>query len=51
MVNEQTLAGRTALITGGSRGLGVAERHGVKTWAFGCNVSSWDECTDLAADA
>ena len=81
MVNEQTLAGRTALITGGSRGLGlamangfaaagadvvivsrkydkcievaeaVAERHGVKTWAFGCNVSSWDECTDLATDA
>jgi NAD(P)-dependent dehydrogenase (short-subunit alcohol dehydrogenase family) len=75
------LSGKTALITGGSRGLGlsmargfasaganivvvsrkhdvcaevaeeIAADHGVKTWAFGCNVSSWDECTELAAVA
>lgn len=73
------LNGKTALITGGSRGLGlamahgfaaagadiiivsrkqhactdaaaaIADEHGVKTWAFGCNVSSWDQCTELAA--
>ncbi|WP_319457028.1 MULTISPECIES: SDR family NAD(P)-dependent oxidoreductase [unclassified Mycobacterium] len=73
------LSDKTALITGGSRGLGlamahgfaaagadiiivsrkeractdaaaaIAEEHGVKTWAFGCNVSSWDQCTELAA--
>lgn len=81
MLSDQALAGRTALITGGSRGLGlamanglaaagadivivsrkyekcvsaaeaIADTHGVKSWAFGCNVSSWDECTTLAADA
>lgn len=75
------LRGKTALITGGSRGLGIAmahafaaegadivivsrkqdacqdvadaiaTEHGVKTWAFGCNVSSWDECTELAGVA
>jgi NAD(P)-dependent dehydrogenase (short-subunit alcohol dehydrogenase family) len=72
------LSDRTALITGGSRGLGlamahafaeaganiviasrkqqacseaadaIARAHGVKTWAFGCNVSAWDQCTALA---
>jgi NAD(P)-dependent dehydrogenase (short-subunit alcohol dehydrogenase family) len=72
------LNGRTALITGGSRGLGlamahgfaaaganivvvsrkrdscvaaadaIAAEHGVTTWAFDCNVSSWDQCTELA---
>ena len=81
MGNDRVLEGRTALITGGSRGLGlemahgfaaegaeivivsrkydkcvaaaeaVAGKHGVKTWAFDCNVSSWDDCTALAAEA
>lgn len=78
MTNGFDLSGKTALITGGSRGLGlamahgfagaganiviasrkqdaciaaadaIAAKHGVKTWAFGCNVSSWDQCTELA---
>jgi NAD(P)-dependent dehydrogenase (short-subunit alcohol dehydrogenase family) len=81
VIADQPLAGKTALITGGSRGLGlamghgfaaggadivivsrkydkclaaadsIAEKHGVRTWAFACNVSSWDECTDLAEKA
>lgn len=81
MTSTIDLTGRTALITGGSRGLGLAIARGfaaaganlviasrkqdaciqaaeqitaeydVKTWAFGCNVSSWDECTELAETA
>ncbi|CAJ1499282.1 SDR family NAD(P)-dependent oxidoreductase [[Mycobacterium] burgundiense] len=81
MTNLFDLSGRTALITGGSRGLGlamarafaaaganvaiasrkreacvevaesIAAHSGVKTWAFGCNVSSWDQCTELAEAA
>lgn len=76
-----TLVGRTALITGGSRGLGlsiarglaeqganiviasrkldaceeasraIAAEHGVKTWAIACNVSDWEQCSALAAQA
>ncbi|ROO87840.1 NAD(P)-dependent dehydrogenase (short-subunit alcohol dehydrogenase family) [Actinocorallia herbida] len=72
------LTGRTALITGATRGLGLAiarafagagadivvssrkedactataeelrADHGVKAWAMPCNVSSWDQCTELA---
>lgn len=75
------LSGKTALITGASRGLGlsiahayaaagadivvvsrkqqacddaaaaIAEDHGVKTWSMSCNVSSWDQCTDLVDQA
>ena len=75
------LTDKTALITGGSRGLGlaiargfaaaganivvvsrkrdacvdaaeaIAADHGVKTWGLGCNVSSWDQCTELARAA
>lgn len=78
MTTTIDLSGKTALITGGSRGLGLAiargfaaaganiavvsrketaciqaadmisAEYGVKTWAFGCNVSSWDDCTILA---
>lgn len=81
MINVFDLSGKTALITGGSRGLGLAiahafagagadiiiasrksqacqtaaqdisARHGVRAWSFGCNVSSWEQCTDLARDA
>jgi NAD(P)-dependent dehydrogenase (short-subunit alcohol dehydrogenase family) len=81
MNNPIDLRGKTALITGGSRGLGlamarafaaaganivvvsrkqqacteaadaIAHTHGVKTWAFGCNVGSWDQCTELATRA
>jgi NAD(P)-dependent dehydrogenase (short-subunit alcohol dehydrogenase family) len=75
------LTGKSALITGGSRGLGLAMAHGfaaaganvvvvsrkqaacvnaaeviadahaVKTWGLGCNVSSWDQCTELVRAA
>jgi len=75
------LDGKTALITGGSRGLGlaiaaafaaagadivivsrkqqaceevaakIAAEQGVKTWSYGCNVSSWDDCTELVTIA
>ncbi|WP_329410192.1 SDR family oxidoreductase [Nocardia vinacea] len=72
------LSGKTALITGATRGLGRAiadafagagadivvvsrkpeacekvaaeltATHGVRTWPMACNVSSWEQCTELA---
>lgn len=81
MTDRFDLSGKNALITGGSRGLGlsmahafaeaganivvvsrkqdacddaataIAAKHGVKTWALSRNVSSWDQCTDLVAEA